>query len=225
MEKIICTTDVARTKINQLENKNIDEFINNIVNDINYISLLDTLYLDAYLILSYKKKINLISKNEEKVLNKLNIIILKEFTLYIVFQNDKEFIKELIKQSSIFRKSNIFLKSKIYYLLSNIDKGILSNINYRIYSELYNYDLSFDDIKKYIINSENEDISNEFLDYIMFLYINKNNKYKQLSYKIRMFNNYCDLNIDILTKDEIDLFIKKLKNNNNIIKLYKINKR
>ena len=224
MNKIICTNEAARNRLKQLEKEDLSNIILDITNDKNYVDLLETLYMDAYLLLKYKNKMGITSDEENKLLIKLKLILTQEFTLYLIFQNDKTFVKQLMVESSIFRNCSELVKSKIYYLLDEVGKGILSKIDYKLYSELKQYDLGIAGLKRYIINTENEDVSLEIYRYLMFLYTEKKEIYNQLVFKIRRFNNDKSLNIDIINKEEIDLFVKNVKDSKIIVKIHNIGK-
>ena len=224
MKDITCINEVAREKIERFGSLDLNSFIDNIIKDKDYVTILDTLYIDAFIVLNYKEKIGILSNYEQKLLKKLITILIEDFTLYIVFQNDKDFIKQIVEQSSIFRNSTQLIKSKMYYLLTSIDKNILSKIDYRFLSELNIYSLNFEDIKKYIqknINKKN--ISFQIYDYLTFLYLNNPTKYNQIVYGIRRYNK--EISTDNITLEEIEIFIKNINLNSIKVKIYDISKK
>lgn len=224
MKDITCINEVAREKIERFGSLDLNSFIDNIIKDKDYVTILDTLYIDAFIVLNYKEKIGILSNYEQKLLKKLITILIEDFTLYIVFQNDKDFIKQIVEQSSIFRNSTQLIKSKMYYLLTSIDKNILSKIDYRFLSELNIYSLNFEDIKKYIQKNINKkDISFQIYDYLTFLYLNNPTKYNQIVYGIRRYNK--EINTDNITLEEIETFIKNINLNSIKVKIYDISKK
>lgn len=233
-DNIISFNDRFRIKIDEIEksiNKNdkryYEIYTNEISNNPDSVSLVEIIYMDSYVLLNYKKRTNLITKEEENTYNDLiRVFSTDKASLYISFFTNENIRRKIINEASKFREQNKLSKSKIYNLLEEVDKGLLSENEYNIEVELKKYDLNIKDLITYIHTCTNtHNLVLQVFDYLNFLLVNDISKYNQFVNYIRKNNDNLFDNInDRININEISLFVSSLSRKKDEPKILYINK-
>lgn len=232
---ILTTYDMSRKKINDIEyklssnNKDYyDNFLKEIACDYDCVSIIETMYFDSFVLLNFKKRLDIITEEERKIYSELfRSFNTDKASLIISFYTNENRRNNLIEISSKYRKYSVLSKAKMSYLLDDIFINIFLKLNFRIKQELNLYDFNISYIKNYICtNIENEDLINQLESYFKFLFLYNVKKYNCLINYIRFKIGSPNINdYSLIKKDEISDFIKIVTSNNKQPKIFEITKK
>ena len=195
---IVYFNDQLRDELEIIEknskNKNLIESIKKDPKIDNYISLI---FGDAYVLLGYKNKNSIITPEEKKVFDIIELSLNNKESMGLIVQNQPDIFNIILKESSDFRKMNIFAKAKAFYSLTKVEKGLLTIIGYLSSNDIKKYDLNEKDIIEYIssFDKKSTNLEYELKNYMDFLINNNQVKYKELK-------NYMMLYMSDLNKEE-----------------------
>ena len=228
--------NLMRKQLENIEkNYNINDksFYNKILNEIavnrNSIDLIETLYLDSFLLLNFKKNLDIISTEDRRALSELyRLFITDKASIIISFYTNERVRNNIIKSASEYRKNNPLSKARMIYMLDDISLGLFSNLEFEITSELHSYDFDMNYITNYIYNNlENKDLTNQLYNYFKFLFLYDIDKYtkftKYIEFKINNTKNKSKKQY-LIDENKIKEFIKSVSLNQKKPKILEIKK-
>ncbi len=228
--------NLMRKQLENIEkNYNIKDksFYNKILNEIavnrNSIDLIETLYLDSFLLLNFKKNFDIISTEDRRALSELyRLFITDKASIIISFYTNERVRNNIIKSASEYRKNNPLSKARMIYMLDDISLGLFSNLEFEITSELHSYDFDMNYITNYIYNNlENKDLTNQLYNYFKFLFLYDIDKYtkfiKYIEFKIKDTNKKSKKQ-NLIDENMVKEFIKSVSLNQKEPKIFKIKK-
>ena len=231
---IVSIYNIARRQLDEIEKKingkdYYNKYLKEIAGDYNNLPMIETLYLDSFVLLNFKKSIDIISDSERKILTDLfKAFRTDKASLSITFYTNESLRNNIISNASSFRKNSLLSKARMYYSLDDVSIGILSNVKFEIKSEFKSYDFDISHIKKYIIsNQDNKDLVTQLSNYFKTLFLYDINKYNSFTNYMRLKTNNVD-NINshkLISNSEILDFIKDVTSDKKQAKIFEIIKK
>ena len=236
LNNIISTYTLVRKKLDNIEllndindNQYYNNYFKEIASDYDCLAMIETLYLDSFVLLNFKKKLDIITVEERKIyLELFRSFRTDKASLSISFYTNERIRNNIIKTASEYRKNNILSKARMLYMLGDIFIEMFIDLKFEIKTELSIYNFDMNHLKNYIYNnSENRDLVNQLTNYFKFLFLYDYKKYSDFVYYIRLkIGSINYMNSPSFINDiEISNFVKTVISNKKQTKILEIIKK